>query len=288
MLKKTHHRKSRWASILLGVMIPWALAAEHGILAQEVQRPQKWRETQVGPRPDWSWLPQLRFLTEPDFPPFNYYDEEGQLAGFNIDLARAVCRELNVACEITTAEWSTLVPSLKKGEGDAVIASMAITTKALSEVDFTDQYYTTPARFVGRAGSGLKEISVAALKDLKVAVVAGSAHEAFLRDFFEQTKLAAYPTAAEARAALKNGDVDLLFGDGISLMFWVQGTDSARCCEFKGESYTEPRYFGDGVGIAVRKGDNRLREVLDYALRRIKASGRYEELMLRYFPLPLY
>ena len=61
-----------------------------------------------------------------------------------------------------------------------------------------------------------------------------------------------------------------------------------RCCEFKGEGYTEPRYFGDGVGIAIKKGNGRLREVLDYALARVKASGRYEELMLRYFPLPLY
>jgi polar amino acid transport system substrate-binding protein len=71
-------------------------------------------------------------------------------------------------------------------------------------------------------------------------------------------------------------------------MFWIQGTDSARCCEFKGEGYSEARYFGDGVGIAVKKGNTRLREVLDYALARVKASGRYEELMLRYFPLPLY
>ena len=78
------------------------------------------------------------------------------------------------------------------------------------------------------------------------------------------------------------------FGDGISLMFWIQGTDSARCCEFRGGAYSEARYFGDGAGIAVKKGNTRLREVLDYVLARVKASGRYEELMLRYFPLPLY
>ena len=158
----------------------------------------------------------------------------------------------------------------------------------MGEADFTSRYYSTPARFVAKTSSSLKEISVAALKNMKIAVVKDSAHEAFLRDFFEGAKVVPYPAAAEARAALKNGEADLLFGDGISLMFWIQGTDSNRCCEFRGEGYTEARYFGDGVGIAVKKGNTRLREVLDYALARVKASGRYEELMLRYFPLPLY
>jgi polar amino acid transport system substrate-binding protein len=243
---------------------------------------------QTGPKPDWSWLPALRVLTEADYPPFNYYDEEGQLTGFNVDLARAICRELSVTCEINTAEWNTLIPSLKNNEADAVVASVAITAKSLSEVDFTGRYYATPARFAARAGAGSGPISVAALKGKKIAVVQGTSHEAFLRDFFEGAKILSFATPAEARGALKNSEADYIFGDSISLMFWLQGTDSARCCEFKGEGYSEPRYFGDGVGIAVKKGNARLREVLDYALARVKASGRYEELMLRYFPLPLY
>jgi polar amino acid transport system substrate-binding protein len=243
---------------------------------------------QTGPKPDWSWLPQLRVLTEADYPPFNYYDEEGQLTGFNVDLARAICRELGVTCEINTAEWNTLIPSLKNNEADAVVASMAINARTLAEVDFTGRYYSTPARFAAKTGSPITEISVAALEDKKIAVVQGSSHEAFMKDFFEGAVVQPYATAAEARAALKNGEADLVFGDGISLMFWIQGTDSARCCEFRGGAYSEPRYFGDGVGIAVKKGNARLREVLDYVLARVKASGRYEELMLRYFPLPLY
>jgi polar amino acid transport system substrate-binding protein len=256
--------------------------------AQEALKPQKWHEVQTGPKPDWSWLPQLRVLTEADYPPFNYYDEEGRLAGFNVDLARAICRELSVNCEINTADWNTLIPSLKSNEADAVIASVAINRIAVDEVDFTSRYYSTPARFAARTGSKLKNITVAALRDMKIAVVQGSSHEAFLRDFFEGAKIVPFASAADARAALKNGGTDLLFGDGISLMFWIQGTDSNRCCEFKGEGYTEARYFGEGVGIAVKKGNTRLREVLDYALVRVRASGRYEELMLRYFPLPLY
>ncbi len=261
---------------VLALLAAWIALAPHCAFAQ------------TGPKPDWSWLPALRVLTEPDFPPFNYYDEEGQLTGFNVDLARAICRELAVTCEINAAEWNTLIPSLKNNEADALLASQTISAKSVGEVDFTDRYYSTPARFAARTGNTIGEISVAELQGRKIAAVQGTAHEAFLRDFFEGAKILSYPTPAEARAALKNGQADLLFDDGISLMFWIQGTDSARCCEFKGEGYSEPRYFGDGVGIAVKKGNTRLRVVLDYALARVKASGRYEELMLRYFPLPLY
>jgi polar amino acid transport system substrate-binding protein len=272
-----------WLSLLAGIVL-----APFPLCAQDAQKGQKWREIQTGPKPDWSWLPQLRVLTEAEYPPFNYYDEEGRLAGFNVDLARAICRELAINCEINTADWNALLPSLKSNEADAVIASVAINRKAVGEVDFTSHYYSTPARFVARTESGPNNISVASLKDKRIAVVRGSSHEAFLRDFFGGAKIMLYASAAEARRAVKNGETDLLFGDGISLMFWIQGTDSNRCCEFKGEGYTEAKYFGDGVGIAVRKGNARLREVLDYALLRVKASGRYEELMLRYFPLPLY
>lgn len=270
-----------WCAKTLRGLTVTAVAASIALVPQHAG-------AQTGPKPDWSWLPALRVLTDPDYPPFNYYDEEGQLTGFNIDLARAICRELSVTCEINAADWNTLIPSLKNNEADAIAASVAISAKSIGEVDFTNRYYSTPARFAAKVGSSIGEISVAELQGRKIAVVQGSAHEAFLRDFFEGAKIVPYASDAEARAALKNGQAELLFGDGISLMFWIQGTDSARCCEFKGEGYSEPRYFGDGVGIAVKKGNARLREVLDYALARVKASGRYEELMLRYFPLPLY
>jgi polar amino acid transport system substrate-binding protein len=270
-----------WCARILRGLVPaaaavWIVLTPHNACAQ------------TGPKPDWSWLPALRVATEADYPPFNYYNEEGQLTGFNIDLAHAICKELGVECEISAAEWNTLIPSLKKNEADAIFASLTISAKSLSEADFTNRYYSTPARFAAKIGSPLTGISVTELLGRKIAVVKGTAHEAFLRDFFGGAKIIPYSTPAEARNALKNGQADLLFGDGISLMFWIQGTDSAHCCEFKGKGYAEPRYFGDGVGIAVKKGNTRLREVLDYALARVKASGRYEELMLRYFPLPLY
>jgi polar amino acid transport system substrate-binding protein len=81
------------------------------------------------------------------------------------------------------------------------------------------------------------------------------------------------------------GSVDLLFDDGITLVFWLNGTASRACCEFKGGPFGEPKYFGDGVGIAVNREDVQLKTQINGALKRLRESGRFEELLLRYFPL---
>ena len=91
-----------------------------------------------------------------------------------------------------------------------------------------------------------------------------------------------------ARDAVITGTADLLFDDGISLVFWLNGTASKACCEFKGGPFMEPRYFGDGVGILLNKDDPLLKPQINAALKRIRDSGRYEELILRYFPLRAY
>jgi polar amino acid transport system substrate-binding protein len=273
--------------MLIAVMVAVPVAPK--LAAQDTAAsPEEWKETPLGPRPDWSWLAKLRFVTETDYPPFNYYDEDGQLIGFNIDLARAICRELDVVCEINALSWDALVPSVQSSEADAIIASLSINARTLKQVDFTSRYYATPARFAARLTTDDYELTRDGLDGVKVGVVKGTAHEAFMKDFFPDTEIVAFDTGEAARNALRDGGVELVFGDGISLMFWILGTDSARCCEFRGEGYLESRYFGDGVGIAIQQGNIQLKEVLDYALARVRASGRYEELMLRYFPLSLY
>ena len=88
-----------------------------------------------------------------------------------------------------------------------------------------------------------------------------------------------------AREALRRGEVDLLFGDGIQLAFWLNGTDSANCCEFRGGPFTESRYFGEGIGIAVRRGNETLRLAMNWALFRLWERGRFTDLWLRYFPI---
>ena len=143
----------------------------------------------------------------------------------------------------------------------------------------------TPARFVARADSPIRDVQPELVEGKKIAVVAGTAHEAFLKQMFTEAELHPYPNAEAARAALRNKEVDLLFGDGIALAFWLNGTDSAGCCVFRGGPYLESRFFGEGISIAVKPGNDLLRQALNWALFRQWEKGSYTDLWLRYFPI---
>jgi len=227
----------------------------------------------------------IRFLTEGDYPPFNYLDEDNVLTGFNVDIARSVCLELAAACDIQVRPWSELIPALRRGEADAIIASHAISQTMLKAVDVTDRYYHTPGRFAGPRTASRLEVTPEGLEGKRIAVAKGSAHEAYLRAFFSDSSIRAFETPELARDALITGAVDLLFDDGINLVFWLNGTASKGCCDFKGGPFSEPKYFGDGVGVVVGREDQQLKTLINAALKHIRATGRYEELLLRYFPL---
>ena len=226
----------------------------------------------------------LRFLTTNDFPPFNFEDEDGVLTGFNVDLARAICLELNVPCDIAVRPWDQLLVALTRRQGDAVIAGHIVTTKALAMVDFTDRYLRTPGRFAGRRDSDALEITPDGLDGARIGVAKGTTHEAYLRAFFKDSIIEQFESPELARNALMERKVELIFDDGISLNLWTNGTLSKECCEIKGGAFLEPKYFGDGIAIAVAKNDRALRADLNKALGRIRANGHFEELLLRYFP----
>lgn len=230
----------------------------------------------------------VRFLTDSDFPPFNFLDEEGVLTGLNVDLARAICLEIGAACDVAVRPWEELIPALKRGEADAVIAAHAISPAMLADVEFTDRYFFMPGRFAGRRDEPATDITPEGLDERRVGAVQGTAHEAFVKAFFPYSTVQPFPTADLAREALMGDKVDYVFDDGVSLAFWLNGTNSKLCCEFKGGPFLEPRYFGEGLAIAVPKGDPEIRKLINDALRRVRQDGRMEELVQRYFPYRLY
>lgn len=229
----------------------------------------------------------LRFLTDSDFPPFNYLDEEGVLTGFNVDLARAICLETSSSCDIQYRPWEELLPALQRGEADAVIAGHVVSARALRLASFTERYFHTPGRFIGRRGVAVEATPVG-LDGKRIAVAKDTAHEAFVRTFFRDSRVIAYSSPELAREALMAGTADVAFDDGVGVSFWLSGTASRECCEFKGGPYFEPRFFGDGLAIAVSRNDVDLRLTLNTALRRVRESGRLEELVQRYFPNRVY
>jgi polar amino acid transport system substrate-binding protein len=276
------------AALMLGGGGCRAIAADAAPAAEApaaVAVPDFWDPRRRPERPDLSRLQSIRFLTDLDYPPFDYAGPDGNPTGFNVDLARLICDEIKVACTIQARPFTSLMEALNDNRGDAVIASIAPTPETRRLADFTDPYYRTPARFVARRDYPIGDVVPERLEGKKVGVVAGTAHEAYLKAMFTEAEVRSYPTAEAAHEALRQKEVDLLFDDGIALAFWLNGTDSAGCCAFRGGPFLESRFFGEGVGIAVKRGNDLLRQTLNWALFQLWEKGSFTDLWLRYFPI---
>ena len=272
--------------------ILWAVfaicAASLVMAADGAPIPNFWDPQHRVDRPETASFRVIRFVTEDDYPPFGFALPDGTLSGFNVDLARALCEELRVQCTVQARRWDTMIEAIEQGRADAAVASIAMTPANRARVDFTAPYYKTPARFVARTAVTLSDVSPEALAGKTVGVVARSAHEAYLRAFFPRVSLRAYDNALALRSALKRTEVEIAFGDGVAFALWLNGTDAGGCCAFRGGPYTESRFFGEGVGIALRKDNQAVKRALDYALKRLSERGVYADLYLKYFPIGFY
>ena len=230
----------------------------------------------------------IRFLTSPDYPPFQFLKPDQSPAGFNVDLARAICTELEFPCTIQALPWDDLLGALENGRADALIAGFRPSEELRGKADLTRPYFRLPARFAVKKAGAVTEFTPQGLAGKKIAALTGSAHEAYLKAFFPKAEITGFPDNEAARAALKDGKVDALFADGAGLSLWLGGTASAGCCMFAGGPYLESHFFGEGLVIAVRKGDNRLRQDLDRTLDEIEDKGILGNLYLRWFPIGIF
>ena len=258
--------------------------------AAEPQVPVLWDSKERLPKPDLSALPRLRFLTTTDFPPFNFIDKSGRLSGFHVDLARAICAELGIAdkCQIQALPWDELDTALNRGDGEALIAGVPATAEGREKYAFSRPYLQFPARFIMRKAQAVTEPLADKLQGKRVGVIAGSAHERVLRDYFGNVKAVTYTRPEWLNTDLKDGKLDAVFGDGMRLSFWLAGTDASGCCRFAGGPYLAPEYLGTGLTIATGTDNAALAAAFDYALHEIAAKGTFAELYLRYFPVSFY
>ncbi|WP_373318370.1 transporter substrate-binding domain-containing protein [Methylobacterium haplocladii] len=227
----------------------------------------------------------IRFLTDDEFPPLHFAGPDGNPTGFSVELARAVCDRLAITCSVQARRFDTLLDALDEKQGDVVAAAIPLTAGLRARFLSTRPYFRWPARFVARGDKGLPAPSAQALTGKSVGAIEGSAHAAYVKVFFPAATLTPFPDLSAAEGALKRGEVDYLFADGLNLALWIGGQDSERCCAFVGGDYLESRYFGEGIGLVTRTEDAALSRALDDALQRVWDDGKYAELYLRFFPV---
>jgi len=224
---------------------------------------------------------KLRIGTEGAYPPFNQIDPTGAVVGFDIDIAAALCNEMQVECEFITQDWDGIIPGLLAKKYDAVVASMSITEERLQAVAFTDPYYTNKLQFVAKKDAAIDPTN---LKGKAVGAQRATISASYLEDNMkDEVNIKLYDTQENAYLDLESGRTDVVLADMLVTYEWLQKGAGDKF-EFIGESVN----IDDRIGIAVRKDDEELRQRLNEALAAIVADGTYEKINAKYFPFSIF
>jgi arginine/ornithine transport system substrate-binding protein len=231
----------------------------------------------------------LRLGIEAAYPPFAFKTADGQIAGFDYDIGNALCAEMQVECQWVEQEFDGLIPSLKVKKVDAILSSMTITDERRKSVDFTGKYYYSPARLVMKAGSEVDD-DFANLKGKRIGVQRSTTTDRFASAVMaaQGVEVVRYTSQNEIYLDMLSGRLDGTLADAIPVNEGFLKSDNGKDFAFVGPSFTDPQYFGEGAGIAVRKGDSELLGKLNGAIQAIRANGRYQQIQDKYFDFDIY
>ena len=225
---------------------------------------------------------------EAAYPPFSAVSADGTFVGFDIDIANALCEEMGAECTLVQQDWDGIIPALLARKYDAIVASMSITEERKKKVAFSAKYYSTPAKFAQKKGAGIT-VDPAGLAGKTVGVQRATTHDNFITEVFgDDVEIKRYATQDEAYLDAVAGRLDLLLADSVAMADGFLSTDQGNDWEFVGPDFTDPKYFGEGAGIAVRKDDTELLARLDGALDAILRNGVYKAINDKYFNFNVY
>lgn len=225
--------------------------------------------------------------TEGAYPPFNNLEANGELTGFDIDIAKALCEEMKAECTFVTNDWDGIIPALQAKKFDAIIASMSITPERQKQVTFSKKYYNTPPAVAVPKDSDLKDASAESLKGKTLGAQGSTSHSNYVEKHFPDSELKLYPTADEYKLDLSNGRIDGVVDDIVVLSQWVK-SDAGSCCKILSPLPVDPEINGEGAGIAVRKDEQALADKFTAAIAAIRANGTYKKIQDKYFDFDVY
>ena len=210
---------------------------------------------------------KISFGVSATYPPFESLDASNKIVGFDIDLATALCKQMQADCTFTNHAFDSLIPALKFKKYDAVISGMDITP-----------YYANSALVIAKKDTYK---TFADLKGKRIGMENGTTHQKYLQDKHPEVKTVAYDSYQNAIIDLKNGRIDGVFGDTAVVNEWLKTNPQLGVATDK---VTDTQYFGTGLGIAVRPDNKALLEKLNSALAAIKADGTYKKISDQWFP----
>ena len=235
-------------------------------------------------------IPQnIRIGTDPTYAPFESKNSQGELVGFDIDLAKELCKRINTQCTFVENPLDALIPSLKSKKIDAIMSSLSITEKRQQEIAFTDKLYAADSRLVVAKNSDIQP-TVESLKGKRVGVLQGTTQETFGNEYWapKGIELVSYQGQDNIYSDLTAGRIDAAFQDEVAASEGFLKQPVGKDYKFGGPSVKDEKLFGVGTGMGLRKDDNELREALNKAFAEMRADGTYEKLAKKYFDFDVY
>ncbi len=225
----------------------------------------------------------VRIGTEGAYAPFNFTDEQGQLKGFDVEIAQAVCKKAKLECVFTAQDWDGLIPGLLARKFDMIASSMSITSERAKAIAFSEHYYRTPIRFVSLKNTTLV-CTKEGLRGKKLGAQRATTSALYLQENFgDVADIKLYDTWETARLDLSAGRIDAVLSDAISSWHWLQ-TPQGVNAQFRGETV----YVDSGIGFGMRKSDEDLLKQINAGLAEIIKSGEYDTISKKYFPFSIY
>ena len=234
---------------------------------------------------DWK---KIRIGVEGTYSPFSFVTPEGKLDGFDIDIAKALGKAAGIEIELVAQDWDGIISALLARKYDCILASMSITEERKKKIAFTDKYYKTPAKFVAKKGS-VTNFSKEAIKGKSIGVQRATVHDQYLTDNYGKSiTVKRYATQDEIYLDMTSGRLDMFLADTIAVSESFLKKSAGKNFEFIGPDLIDKKWFGDGAGIAVRKQDSDLVNILNEAIKKILTDGTYKKIQDKYFDFNVY
>lgn len=227
----------------------------------------------------------LRIGMDASYAPFESVNPAGEIVGFEVDYARAICAKIQATCTFQNQDWDGVIPSLLANKFDVIFSSMNVTDARKQKVVFSDVYYATPPVFVGQTGAAA-DVSPQALKGKTIGTQSSTIHANYLEKMYPNSDIKLYPTQDEPNLDLVNGRLDYVVGDGLVEKAFLD-KNGKGCCKIIATIERVPGIHGPGVGAAFRPEDTALRDAFNKAIVELDNDGTYKTIAAKYFDVDI-
>jgi polar amino acid transport system substrate-binding protein len=219
----------------------------------------------------------VKIATEGGYPPYNFMDDNGKLAGYDVDVSTEICKRAQLECTFITNDWDSIIPNLLAGNYDAIVDDMSITDERKQTISFTKPYFPPdPSNFIGKAD---RTFDYKNLKGLKIGAQNSTIQAGYLdQNLKANNTILKYDTQDQELADLNAGNLDLVFIDGSVAQETATGSNGTLKSDGPDIS------IGEGAGIGMRKADTEMIAKFDTALQSMKDDGTLDTIIAKYFP----